>query len=210
MSSNVLECILVHLQKLRYKKYLELLHLNLDKKTTMPQLLEISELGHNILRHKTATVRNIHDQELQDLINNMIHTVKEVNGLGIAAPQVYEDKRVFIIASKPSERYPSAPEMEPVAIINPVILNHSNETVKDWEGCLSIPGIRGLVPRYTSIKVQFTDRAGNQITKIFNDFVARIFQHEFDHLNGIVFLDRLESNKDIITEREYQKIVSNL
>ena len=176
----------------------------------MSKKLEISYLGHSILRETTLEVKDIKNQEFQDLIDNMIFTVKAVNGLGIAAPQIYENKSVFIIASKPSVRYPNAPEMEPIAIINPTILNHSDETVKDWEGCLSIPSIRGLVPRYASITVDFTDRTGKQITKTFNDFVARIFQHEFDHLNGIVFLDRLDSNKDIITEIEYQKIVSSI
>ncbi|MEP5341777.1 MAG: peptide deformylase [Algibacter sp.] len=175
----------------------------------MNKKLDISYLGHPILRTHCADIIDISNKGFQQLIDDMIHTVKTVNGLGIAAPQVYESKRIFIIASKPSVRYPNAPEMEPIAIINPIILNHSDETVKDWEGCLSIPGIRGLVPRYTSITVEFTDRTGKQITKTFNDFVARIFQHEFDHLNGIVFLDRLDSNKDIITEMEYQKIVSS-
>lgn len=176
----------------------------------MNSLLDISYLGHQILRKKASMVSNILDKEFQQLIDDMIFTVNQVNGLGIAAPQVYQSKRVFIIASKPSVRYPNAPKMAPIAIINPVILAHSEEKIKDWEGCLSIPGIRGLVPRYKSIDVTFTDRTGKQITKTFNDFVARIFQHELDHLNGIVFLDQLDSNKDIITEKEYQKIVTSL
>lgn len=176
----------------------------------MSKKLEISYLGHSILREQTANVVDIKSKTFQDLIDNMIFTVKAVNGLGIAAPQVYENKKVFIMASKPSVRYPNAPKMAPIAIINPLVLNHSKDTIKDWEGCLSIPGIRGFVPRYTFIDVEFTDRTGKKITKRFNNFVARIFQHELDHLNGIVFLDRLESNKDIITEMEYQKIVSNL
>lgn len=176
----------------------------------MSKKLEISYLGHSTLREQTLDVDDITNKVFQDLIDNMIFTVKAVNGLGIAAPQVYENKRVFIIASKPSERYPNAPKMKPFAVINPVILNHSKETIKDWEGCLSIPGIRGLVPRYKSIDVEFTDRTGEKIIKTFDDFVARIFQHELDHLNGMVFLDRLQSNNDIITEVEYQKIVNNL
>lgn len=174
----------------------------------MSKKLEISYLGHSILREPTVTVQDIKDEAFQDLIDNMIFTVKAVCGLGIAAPQVYENKKVFIIASKPSDRYPNAPKIEPIAIINPIILNHSNDIIKDWEGCLSIPGIRGFVPRYTYIDVEFTNRTGKKITRRFNDFVARIFQHELDHLNGMVFLDRLESNKDIITESEYKKIVS--
>lgn len=176
----------------------------------MLKKLEISYLGHTILRTKTTEIQNFKNQQVQKLIDNMIYTVNEVNGLGIAAPQVYRNEQLFIMASKPSKRYPNAPSMEPIAIINPVIISHSNEMVKDWEGCLSIPGIRGYVPRYKSITVSFKDRTGKDITQTYTDFVARIFQHEYDHLHGTVFLDRLESNKDIITEMEYQKIVSTL
>jgi peptide deformylase len=134
-------------------------------------------------------------------------TVKDGDGVGIAAPQVYASKRIFILASHPNPRYPKAPKMTPMAVINPKIIYHSGKLVKDWEGCLSIPGIRALVPRWDSIKVQFTNRQGKLVKRLFNDFVARIFQHEFDHLEGIVFLDRVENTKDIITEKEYQKIV---
>lgn len=92
-------------------------------------------------------------------------------------------------------------------MINPRLLAHSTEVVKGWEGCLSIPGIRGLVPRYQAIEVEYTDRDGNLQKQELTDFVARIFQHEHDHLDGVVFLDRLESTQDIITEQEYQKRV---
>lgn len=79
---------------------------------------------------------------------------------------------------------------------------------KDWEGCLSIPGIRALVPRYTQIEVSYKDINGKQNKAAYSDFLARIFQHEYDHLQGIVFLDRLETTKDIITEQEYQKLIT--
>jgi peptide deformylase len=79
--------------------------------------------------------------------------------------------------------------------------------VKDWEGCLSIPGVRGLVPRHQKIKVEYTDREGKLHKTEYGDFVARIFQHEYDHLDGIVFLDRMETTKEIIMEKEYQKLM---
>ncbi len=84
----------------------------------------------------------------------------------------------------------------------------SEEKVKEWEGCLSIPGIRGLVPRSKKVSIEYENLDGELIQKVFTDFAARIIQHEFDHLEGIVFLDRLESNKDLVTEREYQKIIT--
>jgi peptide deformylase len=172
----------------------------------MPTLLQISQLGHPILREKAKEVEGVSDPAIQALIDDMIQTCQDVDGVGIAAPQVYQPFRLFIIASKPSERYPNAPDMEPIAIINPLITFFSEEKVKDWEGCLSIPGIRGLVPRHESVSVTFTNRNGEREGRIFDGFVARIFQHEYDHLNGIVFLDRTDSN-DLATEKEYLKIV---
>jgi peptide deformylase len=173
----------------------------------MPKLLQIAQLGHPILRKKADLVKNVQDDYIQNLIDDLIATVAEVNGVGISAPQVYESYQIFIIASHPNIRYPNAPKMEPTAIINPKINSHSEDLIKDWEGCLSIPGIRGLVPRHKSISVEYTARDGRREKKEFPDFIARIFQHEYDHLNEIVFLDRLENTKDIITEKEYQKLI---
>ena len=174
----------------------------------MSRLLQISYLGHKVLRKKAASVKKVDNKETQELIDDLIVTVKDVDGIGIAAPQVYQLKRIFIIASHPNPRYPNAPKMRPTAIINPKIISHSKKTFKDWEGCLSIPGIRGKVARYQSIRVEYTTRRGKIQKKQFKDFVARIFQHEYDHLEGIVFLDRLDSVKDIYTEKEYQKIMA--
>jgi peptide deformylase len=99
--------------------------------------------------------------------------------------------------------------MEPTAMINPKIRAHSQEMRKDWEGCLSIPGLRGLIPRYQTIEVEYTSRDGQICREVLSDFIARIFQHELDHLNGLVFLDRLESTQDLYTEQEYQRLISN-
>ncbi len=173
----------------------------------MSQLMPIIQLGNPILRQLAKKVENISDRDVQQLIDDLIATAADANGVGISAPQVAQSYQIFIVASHPNSRYPNAPKMEPTAMINPEIINHSQELVKGWEGCLSIPGIRGLVPRYTEIEVTYTDRNGRLQKQVFTDFVARIFQHEIDHLNGISFLDRLENNLDIITEQEYQKIV---
>lgn len=175
----------------------------------MPELLPIIQLGNPILRQKAAMIEDIKDERIQKLIDDLMATVAQANGVGIAAPQVGEKDRLFIVASRPNPRYPNAPEMEPTAMINPRILAHSSVVVKGWEGCLSIPGIRGLVPRSEAIEVEYTDRNGKSQKQAFTDFVARIFQHEHDHLDGVVFLDRLESTLDIITEQEYQKLVVN-
>lgn len=170
-------------------------------------LRQIAQLGHPILRKKAENVENIKDKKIKNLINDMTAVVMDADGVGLAAPQVYEPLKVFILASHKTSRYPDAPEMKPLAIINPQIISASAEKTKDWEACLSIPGIRGLVPRSNSITVEYQTKNGIKVNKKYSSFLARIFQHEYDHLEGLVFLDRLESNKDIISEKEYQKLI---
>ncbi|MEO1374801.1 MAG: peptide deformylase [Cyanobacteria bacterium J06635_10] len=173
----------------------------------MSKKLSIIQLGNPILRQKAEFVEDVRSPHIQQLIDDLLVTVADANGVGIAAPQVAVGYRIFIVASRPNLRYPHAPFMEPTAMINPRIIDFSDEIVKDWEGCLSVPGIRGLVPRYRKIKVEYTDRNGNLQQQEFTDFVARIFQHEYDHFEGLVFLDRVESTVDIYTEEEYQKLI---
>lgn len=169
------------------------------------QQLPVIQLGNPILRQQANSVFEVKSDRIQTLIDDLMVTVKHANGVGIAAPQVGQSDRLFIVASRPNSRYPTAPDMAPTAMINPRILAHADETVKGWEGCLSIPGIRGLVPRYTAIAVEYTGRDGKLYQQEFSDFVARIFQHELDHLDGIVFLDRVETTQDLMTEHEFQQ-----
>lgn len=169
----------------------------------MTKVLKIAELGDPVLRSPNAQIQNIEDPAVQALIDSLLKTVKKSNGLGIAAPQVSESLKLFIVASRPNLRYLNAPTMEPTAMINPQILAYSDETVEDWEGCLSVPGMRGLVARSQEIEVLYTDRHGEQHQKVFTDFVARIIQHEHDHINGKVFLDRVESTLDLMSEAEH-------
>ncbi len=171
----------------------------------MNKPLEIAQLGHAVLRQQAKKIHNVHDPEIVKMIEEMLYTLSESNGVGLAAPQVFLSFCIVIIASRPSERYPSAPKMEPVVMLNPGYEKLSDTVKKDWEGCLSIPGIRALVPRYSQIKINYTDCQGKQKELIANDFIARIFQHEYDHLNGLLYLDRVEDNKDIISESEFQK-----
>ncbi|MBZ0177798.1 MAG: peptide deformylase [Melioribacteraceae bacterium] len=174
----------------------------------MNESLEIAELGNPVLREPAKPIKVI-DNKIVELSGNMITTLRKAGGVGIAAPQVYESLQMFIIDSKPNERYPDAPEYGTMTVINPKIISSSEETDYFWEGCLSIPGIRGFVPRPTEIEVEFTDLNNKVVKLILKDFTSRIFQHEFDHLNGIVFLDRIESNKDIMTEKEYLRSITS-
>lgn len=171
-------------------------------------LLEILQLGNAKLRDTARAIASPDDPALQALIDGLLVTLRASNGVGIAAPQVGQPICLVIVASRPNPRYPYAPEMEPLPMLNPRLLSHSDETVKGWEGCLSVPGIRGLVPRYREIEIEYGDRYGNLHRQVFTDFVARIVQHEVDHLNGQVFIDRVETTRDLLTEQEYQKLLS--
>jgi peptide deformylase len=146
-------------------------------------------------------------ESVQALIEDMLVTVAEADGVGIAAPQVFEPLSVFIVASRPNPRYPHAPEMKPTAMINPEIVWVSDETDKGWEGCLSIPGLRGQVPRHRRIGIRYLTRTGELREEEYGDFLARVFQHEFDHLQGLVFIDRLYNTRELATEKEYQRIL---
>lgn len=165
----------------------------------------IAKLGEPILRKKAKKVKNIHDKKIQNIIKIMRKCVQESKGVGLAAPQIFHSYAILIISSHPNERYPNAPLMKDEIMINPKIIKKSKKKVKDWEGCLSIPKIRALVPRHTKIKVQYTTRKGTLKTVVFEDFIARIFQHEYDHLKGKVYLDKVVDNRDIVSEEVYFK-----
>ena len=169
----------------------------------MAILRQIAQLGHPVLRQVTGKIDTPEDAAVQALINDLLATVTDADGVGIAAPQVFESHALFIIASRPNSRYPHAPEMAPTAMINPEIIRVSEELVSGWEGCLSIPGIRGLVPRYQQIDVRYMTRSGEVREEEYTDFLARVFQHEYDHLQGVVFIDRVKSTRDLVTEKEY-------
>lgn len=173
----------------------------------MSQVREIAQLGADVLRLQAKAVQDIHSAEMQLIVSDMFTTLADTNGVGIAAPQISASWRMMIIASRPSERYPYAPEMEPVLMINPGFEPLGELLEKDWEGCLSIPGIRAKVPRFTDIKVSYINVEGELAVQVLEGFVARIFQHEYDHLDGLVYLDRVECNRDIISEVEFAKLM---
>ena len=174
----------------------------------MAHICEIAQLGAKVLRLQAQAVTDIQSAELQQIIDSMQNTLATTQGVGIAAPQMSISKRIIIVASRPTPRYPSAPLMEPTVMINPSFQTLSDTREKEWEGCLSIPGIRALVPRYTEILIKYINQQGGLVETQLEGFVARVFQHEYDHLEGKVYLDRVEDNRDIVAESEYFKIFS--
>ncbi len=160
----------------------------------------VRELGDPVLRQVAAPVD---PTAVGDLPDRLLRVLRQRGGMGLAAPQLGVLQRVVAIASHPNARYPYAPKMAPMVLINPVVQEQSSERVKDWEGCLSVPGLRGLVPRAPWITVSYQDRQGQTQTVTYEGFIARIFQHEFDHLEGKVFVDRVESSLELMTDREF-------
>ena len=161
----------------------------------MSVILPVAQRGEEVLRLKAARVADteFNSDWLMQLASVMLATMLERNGVGIAAPQVYISKRVIIVASRPNLRYPDAPEMDAVVMVNPEILEFSQATTLGEEGCLSVPNERGQVKRAQSIKVLYHTLTGEVMESTFEGFPARIVQHEIDHLNGILFVDRLSA-----------------
>lgn len=169
------------------------------------KVLPIAEIGNRVLRKKTKTVSFPLDDTVRQLIADMFQTMMVTNGVGIAAPQVFQSLRVIIIASRPNERYPYAPLMKPVVMINPDILSRGTSNITDWEGCLSVPNIRGLVPCADEVSVRYQDMTGKSHTKTFSGFPARIIQHEVSHIHGLLFTDRVRSSLDLYSQSEFKK-----
>ncbi len=172
----------------------------------IPKKREIAQLGNAVLREQASVVTDFAAKVVKQIAADMLLTLSQSNGVGIAAPQISESLSIVIIASRSTARYPLAPEMEPLVMFNPKYSVVDNEVLKDWEGCLSIPGIRALVPRYKVIRVEYNNTEGKLCEIELDDFIARVFQHEYDHLQGVVYLDRVENNRDIICETEFLKL----
>jgi peptide deformylase len=167
--------------------------------------LTILQRGAPVLAQVAQPVNNLDTAEIKQLITNLKVTVANAKGVGIAAPQVGKSLRLFLMCSASSERYPDAPLLPITVIINPEILSTSTEQELGWEGCLSVEGKRALVPRYSSINVSYLDETGSEHNKTLVGFLARIFQHELDHLDGITFIERLDNESDAIDEQQWRE-----
>lgn len=159
----------------------------------MGVILPVAQRGEGVLELQAAPVAasEFNSEWLMQLASAMHRTMLERNGVGIAAPQVYISKRVIIVASRSNPRYPDAPEMDAVVMVNPEILEFSQSTCLGEEGCLSVPDERGQVERAQAIKLRYYTLQGEVIETIYEGFPARIVQHEVDHLNGILFVERV-------------------
>lgn len=169
------------------------------------RLLQVAQLGQPVLRAGITEVTDFTDPSLIPLIQDMMATVAYLNGVGIAAPQVFVSKAILIIASKPSKRYPQAPALAPFEVINPRIIDQEEATETMYEGCLSVPSLRCEVPRLRSVTVAYQDRYGQACQATWQGFIARIFQHEYDHLQGDLIVDRMTTSRTLLAESEYYR-----
>jgi peptide deformylase len=168
-------------------------------------ILKVARMGHPVLRAKARPLEKaeIRTAAVQKLIDDMIETMSEYHGVGLAAPQIHEGLRIFVAALDAGDDGEEDPE--PIALINPEITVVGSDVVEDWEGCLSIPDIRGRVPRAREIKVRAFDRTGARIELNAHDFPARVIQHETDHLDGVLFFDRMKSLASMTFLDEYSR-----
>ena len=173
-------------------------------------ILKVARMGHPVLRTNAPPVERaaIKSATIQKLIDDMIDTMREYRGVGLAAPQVHESVRLVVAAldaNDPGDSGNDDADPEPIALINPEITIAGTDVVEDWEGCLSIPDIRGLVPRAREIKVRAYDRTGARIEIGAHDFPARVILHELDHLDGVLFVDRMRSFESLTFLDEYSR-----
>ena len=169
-------------------------------------ILKVARMGHPVLRAKARPLEKseIRGAVIQKLIDDMLDTMAEYHGVGLAAPQVHEGLRVFVAALGHGDE-DGDEEIEPIALIKPELTLVGTDVVEDWEGCLSIPDIRGRVPRAREVKVRAFDRTGARIELVARDFSARVIQHEADHLDGVLFFDRMKSLASMTFLDEYSR-----
>jgi peptide deformylase len=168
-------------------------------------ILKVARMGHPVLRERARRVEpaEIKSPAFQKLVDDMIETMREYDGIGLAAPQVHEPIRLAIVGIEEGEG--ESRRIRVLPVVNPEVTPTGGATVEDWEGCLSLPNLRGRVPRHDKVSVRALDRRGNKIELDFAGYTARVVQHETDHLDGILFVDRMKSFDTLTFLEEYSK-----
>jgi peptide deformylase len=170
-------------------------------------LRKIATLGHPVLRKVARELSRdeLASEPVQRLVDDLIETMRDAAGAGIAANQVHEAVRVCIIEIKDNPRYPYKPNWPLTVLVNPVIQPTTGETFRNFEGCLSVPNLRGEVPRFTGIRVRAWDRHARDVEFEVKGLTAGTFQHEFDHLEGMLFVDRVDDTRTLCTWSDFER-----
>jgi len=167
-------------------------------------ILKVAVLGNPILRVPAEPIKNVQAPEIQRLIDDMLETMREYRGIGLAAPQVHRSLQLAVIEE--GEHLPEEiAKSGPLVLINPRIAPTGSRTEEDWEGCLSVPNLRGMVARHSAVEVEALDRRSRPLRFPAKSFFARVVQHECDHLNATVFLDRMQSFETLAFLDEYAR-----
>jgi peptide deformylase len=175
-------------------------------------ILKVARLGHPVLRQpaRPLTVEEIRAPDTQRFIDDMIETMREYDGAGLAANQVHTLTQVCVIEVLGNPRYPEAPHIPLTVLINPAVTPLTGEMEEGWEGCLSVPDMRGRVPRFTEVRLECLDREGRRVDLVAKEFFARVIQHETDHLKGIVYVDRMRDLSSLSFMAEWQRYALGL
>jgi peptide deformylase len=170
-------------------------------------VLKVARLGHPVLRQVAEPVspEAIGAPEIQRLIDDLLETMDDHDGAGLAAPQVHVSRRVVVYGVRANPRYPDAEEVPLTVLVNPRITPLGEEQNEDWEGCLSVPDLRGMVPRFSRVRVEAYGRDGRRLGFTAEGFHARVVQHECDHLDGRVYLDRMRSMATLSFLPEFER-----
>lgn len=170
-------------------------------------ILKVARMGHPVLRQEAEPIppEQITSPEVQEFIDDMIDTMYDYDGAGLAAPQVHVSKQIVVMEVSENPRYPNAPAIPLTVYINPEITPLTEDMDEDWEGCLSVPGLRGRVPRYTKIRLRAYDRDGQRVDFVAEGFHARVIQHECDHLWGKLYIDRVRDTTSLTFMEEFMK-----
>ena len=168
---------------------------------------KIAQIGHPVLRQtaRTLTREELLSPAMQGFIDDLIETMRDANGAGLAAIQVYEPVMICAIEVKKNPRYPYKPDVPLTLLVNPVLQRLTDETFNNYEGCLSVPNLRGVVPRVTELRVTAWDRHGNDIDAVIRGLTAGTYQHEVDHLHGKLFTDRVVDPSTLTTWTEFER-----
>lgn len=168
---------------------------------------KIAQLGHPILRSKALEVSRdaLASPAFQALIDDLVETMRDANGAGLAAPQIHEPVRLCAIEVNDNPRYPYKPKIPLTVLVNPRVEPLTEETFENYEGCLSVPNLRGIVHRVAVVRVTALDRHGNALDQVCKGFTAGTMQHEIDHLDGMLFLDRVQDTRTLSTWGEFDR-----
>lgn len=168
---------------------------------------KIAQIGHPVLRvpARPVTLDELKTRAFQQLIDDLIETMRDANGAGLAAPQIYESVRLVALEVNKNPRYPYKPAIPLTVLVNPVVTPLSDEKFDNYEGCLSVPNIRGKVKRFAHVRVTGLDREGKLFEQIARGFTAGTYQHELDHLDATLFVDRVEDPRTLTTWTEFER-----